>query len=76
MLIYLYHDVVLILSNTIVSMKDQVSRLNCKCGQEVMQEADSCVGSFPAVNTLIYQVVHLNWSSLTADSKNATFPWG
>jgi len=65
-----YHDVVLVLTPTVVRMKVDILLTKPMYLKEVMEHAHHCIGPLAHVNCLINEVVDLAWYGFTAHSKD------
>jgi len=66
----LHQNIVLILSNTIVSMQLQVFFFDTRSFKKMV---DGCICTLSRVTILIYQIIQLKWQGFTRNSKNTTF---
>ena len=64
-----YHDVVLILTPTVVRMEVDIMLAEPMYFKEVVQHTDDGIGSFAYIYSFINEVFDLVWYSLAANSK-------
>ena len=71
-----YHDVVLILTPTVVRVEVDVLLAEPVYFQEVVEHTHHCISAFTHINCFIDEVVDLTWNGFTAYPKDGTFPGG
>ena len=64
-----YHDVVLVLTPTVVRMEVDILLTKPMYLKEVMEHAHHCIGPLAHVNCLINEVVDLAWYGFTAHQR-------
>ena len=71
-----YHDVVLVLTPTVVRMQVNIFLTKTVNLEEVVEHTHNSIGSFSHINCLINEVVDLAGEGFTAHSKDGTLPRG
>ena len=64
-----YHDVVLILTPTVVHVEVDITLAEPIYFKEVVQHTDDGIGSFTYIYGFVDEVIDLAWYSLAANSK-------
>ena len=73
---YLEYCVVFVLPCAVVRMEGQLSLFKTVVVEEVVEEADDCVGALSRVTGFVDEVMDLPGNSLTTHSKHRTLPRG
>ena len=71
-----YHDVVLILTPTVVRVEVDVLLAEPMYFEKVMEHAHHCIRTLTHVNRLVDEVVDLAWYGFAAYPEDGTFPGG